>query len=135
MKQRLTVLGATGSIGVSTLDVVRRHPGRYEIFALSCARNVERLAAQINEFIPRFAVVTDAQAAVRLQQLLGPRCCTEVLVGSAELVTIAQHPDVDAVMAAIVGAAGLLPTLAAAPISSAAPSPTDATRAGKTSTF
>lgn len=114
MKQRLTVLGATGSIGVSTLDVVRCHPDRYQVFALSCAHNVERLAAQIHEFTPRFAVVTEAKAAVRLQQLLGPHCGTEVLVGSAELVTIAKHPEVDAVMAAIVGAAGLLPTLAAA---------------------
>ena len=113
MTQQLTVLGATGSIGVSTLDVVRRHRDKYNVFALSCAQNIERLYEQIQEFAPRYAVVLDSQAAKQLQQQLG-NSSTEVLAGSAALEKIAADPQVDMVMAAIVGAAGLLPTLAAA---------------------
>lgn len=113
MKQRLTVLGSTGSIGVSTLDVVRRHPLQYEVFALSCAHNIERLAEQIAEFAPRYAVVIDPQAGQQLQQTLFTSS-TEILVGADALAMIASHTDTDMVMAAIVGAAGLLPTLAAA---------------------
>lgn len=114
MIQTLTVLGASGSIGQSTLDVVRRHPDRYRIFALSAARSVARMRDDIVEFSPRFAVMTEAHAAADLQAALPVHCTTEVLAGSEALSMIAAHNDVDAVMAAIVGAAGLLPTLAAA---------------------
>lgn len=111
--KHLTVLGATGSIGVSTLDVVRRHSDKYQVFALSCARNIQQLAKQIKEFQPRYAVVSEPDAAEQLQALLG-ESFTEVLAGSAALEFIAAHEQTDMVMAAIVGAAGLLPTLAAA---------------------
>lgn len=112
MTQRLTVLGATGSIGVSTLDVVRRHPKKYQAFALTCARNTQRLAEQIAEFAPRYAVITDETAGQKFKQQY--QGATEILVGSAALEFVAAHSDVDMVMAAIVGAAGLLPSLAAA---------------------
>lgn len=114
MKQSLTVLGATGSIGGSTLDIVRRHRDRYQVFALSAARNATLLAEQIAEFSPRFAVLTEAAAAAQLRALLPSDCPTTVLHGPDALVQIAEHPEVDMVMAAIVGAAGLLPNLAAA---------------------
>ncbi|MCD8524088.1 MAG: 1-deoxy-D-xylulose-5-phosphate reductoisomerase [Saccharospirillaceae bacterium] len=114
MIQTLTVLGATGSIGQSTLDVVRRHPDRYRIFALSAARSVARMRDDIAEFSPRFAVMTDAQAAADLRSSLPAGCRTEILTGGDALSMIASHTDVNVVMAAIVGAAGLLPTLAAA---------------------
>lgn len=114
MTRQLTVLGATGSIGCSTLDVVRRHPDRYRVFALSAARNVARMAEQIMEFSPRYAVMAEASAAAELLQSLPAGCTTEVLAGADALAMIAEHPDTDMVMAAIVGAAGLLPTLAAA---------------------
>ena len=112
---KLTILGATGSIGVSTLDVVARHPDRFEVVALSGHRQVEVLAAQCRRFRPAYAVVGSAADAQRLALLLkdaGLR--TEVLHGAEALVQVASLPEVDAVMAAIVGAAGLPPTLAAA---------------------
>ncbi|TVT74144.1 MAG: 1-deoxy-D-xylulose-5-phosphate reductoisomerase [Denitromonas halophila] len=113
--QSLTVLGATGSIGVSTLDVVARHPDRYRIFALSGKTQLERLAAQCAQFSAQYAVVDDAAAATRLQGLIAEHGArTEVLHGADQLAAIAEDPEVDAVMAAIVGAAGLRPTLAAA---------------------
>jgi 1-deoxy-D-xylulose-5-phosphate reductoisomerase len=112
---KLTILGATGSIGVSTLDVVARHPDRFEVVALTGHSQVEVLAAQCEQFRPAWAVVGSAEAAQRLAGLLrdaGSR--TEVLHGADALVQVASLPEVDAVMAAIVGAAGLQPTLAAA---------------------
>jgi len=113
--QSLTVLGATGSIGVSTLDVVARHPDRYRIFALSGKTQLARLAEQCAQFSLRYAVVDDAAAATRLQGLIAERgASTEVLYGADQLAAVAEAPEVDAVMAAIVGAAGLRPTLAAA---------------------
>ncbi len=114
MTRLITVLGATGSIGCSTLDVVRRHPDRYRVFALSAARNVSLMLEQILEFAPRYAVMSEASAAAELLQRLPAGCVTEVLAGADALAMIAEHPDTDMVMAAIVGAAGLLPTLAAA---------------------
>lgn len=114
-RQRVCVLGSTGSIGVSTLDVLARHPERYEVFALSAMSRVDELAAQCLQFKPRFAVLPDAALAAELRAKLreqGSR--TEVLDGVASLAAVAAHPDVDAVMAAIVGAAGLAPCLAAA---------------------
>lgn len=114
MMQWITVLGATGSIGCSTLDVIRLHPEKFGVFALSAANNVERMAAQIIEFQPRFAVMVEASAADKLKQLLPAQHPTQILNGSEALEMIAAHADVQVVMAAIVGAAGLLPTLAAA---------------------
>ena len=113
--QRLTILGSTGSIGVSTLDVVRRHPCRFEVIALCAHRQIDRLYEQCLEFRPRFAVVGDADHASDLQaRLIAGACPTSVEFGPDALVRMAALPEVDTVMAAIVGAAGLRPTLAAA---------------------
>ncbi|WP_295542224.1 1-deoxy-D-xylulose-5-phosphate reductoisomerase [uncultured Pseudacidovorax sp.] len=115
MRQRVTILGATGSVGTSTLDVIARHPERYEVFALTAARRVDELAAQCLRFRPRFAVMADEAAARELAaRLEGAQLPTRVLSGSAALDEVAAHPEVDAVMAAIVGAAGLASCLAAA---------------------
>jgi 1-deoxy-D-xylulose-5-phosphate reductoisomerase len=112
---KLTILGATGSIGVSTLDVVARHPDRFEVVALSGHSQVDILAAQCRQFRPAVAVVGSATAAQQLVGLLkGAGLHTEVLYGAEALVEVASLSEVDAVMAAIVGAAGLQPTLAAA---------------------
>ena len=114
-RQRLTVLGATGSVGASTLDVVARHPQRFQVVALSAHSRVELLLGQCRRFQPAYAVVIDQQAAVVLQQRLrAENLATRVLVGAAGLVEVATLPEVDTVMAAIVGAAGLPATLAAA---------------------
>ena len=115
MMQNVTILGATGSIGVSTLDVIARHPDRYRIYALSAHTRVEELAAQCEQFRPKRAVVGTAEAAKRLQKFLdGKHVDTEVEYGETALCAIANAPECDTVMAAIVGAAGLAPTLAAA---------------------
>lgn len=113
--QGITVLGATGSIGQSTLDVVRRHPDRYRIVALTAHRQVDRLVADCLEFAPRLAVVGDADSAqVTTARLAAAGSSTEVAWGEEALVAAATHPEAAMVMAAIVGAAGLAPTLAAA---------------------
>lgn len=113
--QRVCVLGSTGSIGVNTLDVIARHPDRYEVVALSAMSRVDALAAQCLTWRPRFAVMPDRAAAAQLRsQLHEAGCKTEVLDGAAALAEVAAHPDVDTVMAAIVGAAGLAPAMAAA---------------------
>jgi 1-deoxy-D-xylulose-5-phosphate reductoisomerase len=113
--KNLTVLGATGSIGLSTLDVIARHPDRFCVFALSAATKVGELAALCERFRPRFAVMTDHDAAAQLQAALRSRSpSTEVLAGSEALELVAAHAEVDVVMAAIVGAAGLKSSLAAA---------------------
>ena len=112
--QLITVLGATGSIGLSTLDVIARHPERYQVFALSGYSRLTELQALCLRHAPRFAVVPDDAAAETLRSGLraaGSR--TEVLVGEQALCEVSQAAEVDAVMAAIVGAAGLRPTLAA----------------------
>ena len=115
MTQRLTVLGSTGSIGTSTLDVVRRHPGRFEVLALSAATQVDALLAQCAEFQPRYAVMASAEhARVLAEKIQANSLPTQVLQAPDALEVIASHPDVDAVMGAIVGAAGLAPCLAAA---------------------
>lgn len=115
MKQRLTVLGSTGSIGTSTLDVVARHPERFEVFALSAATQVELLLAQCAQFRPRYAVMASApHAAALAEKLQANGLPTQVIQTQDALEIIASHDDVDAVMAAIVGAAGLAPCLAAA---------------------
>lgn len=113
--QNITVLGSTGSIGVSTLDVIRRHPERYRAFALCAHSQVDKLFEQCQVFRPVYAVVRDAALA----DVLRGRCqqaglTVEVLFGVESLEYVSRLPEVDAVMAAIVGAAGLRPTLAAA---------------------
>jgi 1-deoxy-D-xylulose-5-phosphate reductoisomerase len=114
-KTRVAVLGSTGSIGLSTLDVLARHPDRYEVFALTAHNNVARLREQCLAYRPRFAVVVDAAAAAKLSaELHSAGSATRVLVGEGALSEVAAHEDVDAVMAAIVGAAGLRSSLAAA---------------------
>ncbi|MBL1378596.1 1-deoxy-D-xylulose-5-phosphate reductoisomerase [Zobellella iuensis] len=112
--EMLTLLGATGSIGQSTLGVVRRHPERFGLFALTASRQVERMLADCLEFTPRYAVMADDGAARELRLLLTERgCATQVLSGVNALCEVAADPEATTVMAAIVGAAGLLPTLAA----------------------
>lgn len=112
--QQITVLGATGSIGLSTLDVIARHPERYQVFALSGFSRLSELLALCIRHVPRFAVVPEPVAARRLQDdLRAAGLSTRVLVGEEGLCQVASDAEVDAVMAAIVGAAGLRPTLAA----------------------
>jgi len=114
MKQ-ITILGATGSIGISTLDVIDRHSRAYNIFALTGNKKIPLLAEQCAKFNPKYAVVMDAEAAGQLVNLLTQNhVSTEVLVGTDALASVSSHEDVDIVMAAIVGSAGLIPTLAAA---------------------
>jgi 1-deoxy-D-xylulose-5-phosphate reductoisomerase len=113
--QQITILGSTGSIGVSTLDVIARHPERYSVYALTAYSKVDELAQQCLRFKPQVAVVGSAEAAKKLQLLLdaqGSR--TQVAYGEAALCDVASAPECDSVMAAIVGGAGLAPTLAAA---------------------
>ncbi|MEP7155894.1 MAG: 1-deoxy-D-xylulose-5-phosphate reductoisomerase [Betaproteobacteria bacterium] len=111
----VTILGSTGSIGVSTLDVIARHPDRFKVFALSAASRVEELAQQCLQFRPRYAAVPDARAAEVLHdRLIALGLDTEVVSGDTALPMIASHADTDMVMAAIVGAAGLPSSLAAA---------------------
>jgi 1-deoxy-D-xylulose-5-phosphate reductoisomerase len=113
--QRLAVLGSTGSIGVSTLDVVSRHPQDFKVIGLSAFRRMDDLAAQCIRFQPRIAVVpTIGQAAELRQRLEGAAPRTEIWVGEGALERLAALPEVDSVMAAIVGAAGLRPCMAAA---------------------
>lgn len=113
-RQQITVLGATGSIGVSTLDVVSRHSERYQVFALTGYSRMSVLAAQCRQHRPRYAVVADeVQADVLQAELAAEGLATEVLFGEAALAQVAADVEVDVVMAAIVGAAGLRPTLAA----------------------
>ncbi len=114
MTQKITILGSTGSIGVNTLDVLSLHPDRFEVFALSAAVQVDLMLAQCRRFKPVFAVM----ASTPHGQLLAEKICdhqlpTQVLSGPAALEMIAAHESVDAVMAAIVGAAGLPPCMAA----------------------
>ena len=113
--EQITILGATGSIGVSTLDVIDRHAREYNIFALTGNKKIPLLAEQCAKFNPKYAVVMDAEAAGELVNLLAQNhVSTEVLVGTDALASVSSHKDVDIVMAAIVGSAGLIPTLAAA---------------------
>ncbi len=113
--KKLTILGATGTIGVNTLDVVARNSDRFEVFALTANTNDARLAEQCIEWQPRFAVMADGRGARRLRERLEGRCRkTEILEGVSGLEQVAGATEVDLVMAGIVGAAGLLPSLAAA---------------------
>ena len=115
MVQNLTILGSTGSIGVSTLDVIRRHPQRYRVVALCAHSQIDRLFEQCLEFRPHYAVVKDTELAADLKiRLQAAECSTSVEYGPEALVRMASLQEVDTVMAAIVGAAGLPPALAAA---------------------
>ena len=113
--QHITILGSTGSIGMNTLDVIARHPQRFQVYALTADRQWERLFEQCQQFNPRYAVLVDSAAAEQLQtKLKQSDLSTEVLQGSAALEQVARAAEVSTVMAAIVGAAGLKPCLAAA---------------------
>lgn len=113
--QRLCILGATGSIGTNTLDVAARHPERFQVWALSGASRVDELLAQCVKHQPRFAVMSSEPAAAQLRdKVRAAGLRTEVLGGEQALCDIASHPDVEVVMGAIVGAAGMAPCLAAA---------------------
>jgi 1-deoxy-D-xylulose-5-phosphate reductoisomerase len=113
--RHLTILGSTGSVGVNTLDVVARHPGRFRVVALTANKSVEKILEQCRRFEPRYAVLLDEVSAERLQaEIHGAGLATEVLWGVDSLEKVASLPDVDTVMAAIVGAAGIRPTFAAA---------------------
>ena len=114
-QQVLTILGSTGSIGESTLDVVSRHPEKFRVFALAGHKQVEKLAVQCQTFRPEYAVVADAEHAARLEALLKrDGAATQVLHGAQALVDVASADEVSGVMCAIVGAAGLPSALAAA---------------------
>ena len=110
--QNITLLGATGSIGSSTLDIIRRHPERYRVSALTANSNVEQMADLCRQFNPECAVMADVDSAVKLKSILNGSQ-TEVLSGEAALLEVAEQSGVDIVVAAIVGAVGLMPTLAA----------------------
>ncbi len=113
-KEQITVLGATGSIGVNTLDVIARHLDKYQVFALTAHQNLQLLKEQCLKFQPKYAVITDSQKVVLLKEALAAHNLeTQVLSTIDDLNMVASHAQVDTVMAAIVGAAGLLPTLAA----------------------
>lgn len=114
-KQRVAVLGSTGSIGVSTLEVIALHLDRFEVFALSAATQVDKMLAQCVQFKPTFAVMASEEHGRQLEQKCKENCLvTRVLYGSKAIESIATHAQVDTVMAAIVGAAGLASCLAAA---------------------
>lgn len=114
--QRVCILGSTGSIGVSTLDVIARHPDRYQVFALTAHTQIEKLAAQCVQFQPQVVVVGSASAADALQHLLAEKKLGQIQIqyGPEALCEVASSPECDSVMAAIVGAAGLPASLAAA---------------------
>ena len=114
MSQSVCILGATGSIGQSTLKILQQHPGQYSVFAVTAHSRIAELVEICRQFRPKVAVVPSEKVG-ELQQLLKQSDLhhIEILSGEAGLISIAEHPEVDVVMAAIVGAAGLLPTLAA----------------------
>jgi 1-deoxy-D-xylulose-5-phosphate reductoisomerase len=112
--QNVCILGATGSIGTSTLDVIARHPDKFNVYAITGMRQLSKLAEQIRVFSPEYAVVPNQESVIALNDLLGhERGKTKILHSSQALIDVASAPEVDTVMSAIVGAAGLLPTLAA----------------------
>jgi len=113
--RQITILGSTGSIGESTLDVIARHPDRFQVFALTANKNITKMLSQCEYFRPRYAVMLDGESAAQLANAMRTAGIdTEVLTGIESLEKVASLPEVDAVMAAIVGAAGILPTFAAA---------------------
>lgn len=113
-QKSIVILGSTGSVGKSTLSVIALHPDKYSVYALTANSNVSEILSQCEQFLPRYVAMADEQAAVTLQQLINESDLpTKVLAGHNALVELAQSSDVDAVMVAIVGAVGLLPSLAA----------------------
>ena len=115
MQQRVVVLGSTGSIGQSTLDVIARHPERYRVYALAALKQIDLLETQIDRFNPAVVVVVDPLAAAKLKERLTAKgSLVEIHTGADALVQLVAHPAIDTVMAAIVGAAGLPSALAAA---------------------
>ncbi|SFD99331.1 1-deoxy-D-xylulose-5-phosphate reductoisomerase [Nitrosomonas sp. Nm166] len=113
--RQVTILGSTGSIGESTLDVITRHPDRFQVFALTANNNTEKMLSQCQRFQPRYAVMLDTESAEQLAKAIkATGIDTEILSGIESLEKVASLPEVDAVMAAIVGAAGIRPTFAAA---------------------
>ena len=115
MTRHVTILGATGSIGLNTLDVIRRHPDRFSVYALTASTSVDAMVDLCREFAPRYAVMADQASAQTLESRLKEAggAQTQVLVGTGGLCQVSADPECDTVMAAIVGAAGLRPTLAA----------------------
>jgi 1-deoxy-D-xylulose-5-phosphate reductoisomerase len=111
--QQLVILGATGSIGLSTLDVVARNQQQFKVFALAAGQNAKKMAELCLAHQPRYAVMASEQAAKQLSELLKGMCKTQVMHGEKAMSELCAHVDVDTVMSAIVGAAGLLPTLSA----------------------
>ncbi|MBT0663243.1 1-deoxy-D-xylulose-5-phosphate reductoisomerase [Geobacter pelophilus] len=111
--KKLTVLGSTGSIGVSTLEIVAAHPDRFEVVALTAGRNLDLLVQQISAFRPKLVSVLDNDLAAALKKMLPPGPVPEIMAGVDGLIGAAIHPDTEMVVAAIVGAAGLLPTASA----------------------
>ena len=109
----LTILGSTGSIGKNTLAIVEKFPDRFKVRALTGKDNVERLSRQVQRFLPDLAVVYDKAGAERLKETLPARCHTDIMYGETGYAAAATHPDVDMVVSAMVGGAGLLPTMAA----------------------
>lgn len=115
MRQRVTVLGSTGSVGTNTLDVIARHPDRFEVFALSAATKVDAMLAQCARFRPQFAVMASPAHGAELERLLKANGLSTLVLSAPDAIeTIASHESVDAIMAAIVGAAGLASCMAAA---------------------
>ncbi len=112
-RQKITILGATGSIGQSTLDVLARHPDRFELYAVSANTQVDKMLQICRDHLPQYAVMADIDSAEKLYTKLGSEAPTTVLAGSEALQEVASADAVDTVMAAIVGAVGLMPTLAA----------------------
>jgi len=112
MKKKISILGSTGSIGTNTLDVVRQNPGRFEVVSLACGKNLELVKKQIDEFHPKMVSVSHSQDAATLRESLG-KYSPEILVGIEGACKVAAHPEVEVVISAIVGAAGLVPTLKA----------------------
>ena len=110
---KVAILGSTGSIGTSTLKVISRHPARFEVVALGAGKNVPLLAEQIQAFRPRLVCLSDKDSARELQSLLSGPDAPEVMAGAEGMRAVATFPDADMVVAAISGAAGLLPTLSA----------------------
>ncbi|MFC4700022.1 1-deoxy-D-xylulose-5-phosphate reductoisomerase [Glaciecola siphonariae] len=111
--QNITILGATGSIGLSTLEVMRLHPQRFHLYAVSGYSQLDKLADIANQYLPEYVVVNTQEDAQRLSTMINSDCDATILFGERALCEIASAEQVDAVMSAIVGAAGLLPTLAA----------------------
>lgn len=111
--KRIALLGSTGSIGTSTLDVVSQHPEQFEVAALAAGTNVELLAEQVKTFRPQLVSVATEEAAFDLRAKLGPDHQSEIVVGSKGMELVARHPEAEFVMTAVVGSVGVAPTLAA----------------------